>query len=59
MEGNKVDEKKIFFPILFAKQINKKEKKTPWLDEAFICLIKTVEDRRLKPLALSIVIAGL
>jgi hypothetical protein len=29
MEGNKVDEKKIFFPILFAKQINKKEKKNP------------------------------
>jgi hypothetical protein len=36
-----------------------KKKKNPWLDEAFICLTKTVEDRRLKPPALSIVVAGL
>jgi hypothetical protein len=28
MEGNKVDKKKSFFPISFAEQISRKEKKT-------------------------------
>jgi hypothetical protein len=28
MEGNKVDEKKVFFLISFVEQISKKEKKT-------------------------------
>jgi hypothetical protein len=44
---------------LYFPQISKEIKKTPWLDEAFICLTKMVQDRRLKPPTLNIVIVGL
>jgi len=45
MEANKVDEKKFFFSHLVCKANYQERKKTPWLDEAFICLTETVEDR--------------